>query len=413
MQRVILHSDMNNFYASVECLYNPSLRDKPVAVGGDLEKRHGIVLAKNEIAKRYGVKTGEALWEARQKCPDIIFVQPHFERYLRFSKMAKEIYSEYTDQIEPFGLDESWLDVTESQNLFGSGKTIADEIRNRIKTELGITVSIGVSYNKIFAKLGSDMKKPDATTEIYPDNFCEKVWPLPVSELLYVGPSTLKKLRHYGIYTIGDLAKCDTKYLEYWFGKNGIMLWQFANGLDTSPVSNLCAKSLIKSVGNSTTTPKDLVCDDDVKITLYLLSESVAARLREYKLLCRTVQIYVRDSKLFSFERQTKLAKPVCVSNVIAETAFRLFKENVKAPYTIRSIGVRACDLLMDTNRQMSLLPESMRLQKQEDLETAVDSIRRRFGHFSIQRGLMLSDKMLSNLNPKDDHVIHPVAFMR
>jgi DNA polymerase-4 len=413
MQRVILHSDMNNFYASVECLYNPSLRDKPVAVGGDPEQRHGIVLAKNYIAKRYGVKTGEALWEARQKCPDIIFVPPHFDRYLRFSKMAKEIYSEYTDKIEPFGLDESWLDVTGSQNLFGSGKAIADEIRNRIKTELGVTVSIGVSYNKIFAKLGSDMKKPDATTEISPENFCEKVWPLPVGELLYVGPATLKKLRHYGIYTIGDLARCDTKYLEYWFGKNGIMLWQFANGLDTSPVSNICAKSLIKSVGNSTTTPKDLVCDDDVKITLYLLSESVAARLREYKLICQTVQIYVRDSKLFSFERQTKLIEPVCVSQEIAETAFRLFKESVKGPYAIRSIGVRACDLLMDHNRQMSLLPESMRLQKQEELETAVDSIRRRFGHFSIQRGLMLSDKSLSNLNPKDDHVIHPVAFMR
>jgi len=413
MQRVILHSDINNFYASVECLCNPALRNKPVAVGGDPEKRHGIVLAKNEIAKRYGVKTGEALWEAKQKCPDIIFVPPHFDKYLRFSKMAKEIYAEYTDQIEPFGLDESWLDATESQNLFGSGRTIADEIRKRIKTELGITVSIGVSFNKIFAKLGSDMKKPDATTEISTENFCEKVWPLPVGELLYIGPATARKLRHYGIYTIGDLARCDTKHLEYWFGKNGIMLWRFANGLDASPVSNLCAKPLIKSVGNSTTAPKDLVCGDDVKITLYLLSESVAARLREYKLMCRTVKIYVRDSRLFSFERQAKLDEPVCVSTKIAETAFKLFKENVKEPYAIRSLGVRACDLILDTYRQISLLPESVKLQKQEDLETAVDSIRRRFGHFSIQRGLMLTDKTLSNLNPKDDHVIHPVAFLK
>ena len=197
MDRVILHSDMNNFYASVECLYDPSLRDKPVAVGGDPKQRHGIVLAKNYIAKRYGVQTGEALWQARQKCPDIIFVSPHFERYLRFSKLAREIYSDYTDRIEPFGLDESWLDVTESQTLFGNGKTIADAIRSRIKEELGITVSIGVSYNKIFAKLGSDMKKPDATTEIYPEDFRQKVWRLPVQELLYVGPATLKKLIHY------------------------------------------------------------------------------------------------------------------------------------------------------------------------------------------------------------------------
>lgn len=368
-------------------------------------------MAKNYIAKKYGVKTGEALWQAKQKCPNIIFLSPDYKKYLRFSKMAKEIYSEYTDQIEPFGLDEAWLDVTGSINLFGSGKKIADEIRNRMKTELGITVSIGVSYNKIFAKLGSDMKKPDAITEIYPDNFFEKVWPLPVNELLYVGPATLKKLKFYGIYTIGDLAKCESKYLHSWFGKNGIVLWQFANGLDMSPVSNLNAKSVIKSVGNSTTTPKDLTNDDDVKITLYLLSESVAARLREYGFLCRTIQIYVRDNKLISFERQIKLNEPVCVSDIIAKTAFELFKANIRSPFALRSIGVRACDLVNDRYRQLTF--DSLGLQKQEDLETAIDKIRYRFGHYAIQRGIMLSDKSLSNLNPKDDHVIHPVAFMR
>ena len=195
MNRVILHSDFNNFYASVECLYDPSLSGKPMAVGGDPGQRHGIVLAKNYIAKKYGV-------QARQKCPNIVFVPPHFDRYLRYSKMAREIYSEYTDQIEPFGLDESWLDVTGSQHLFGNGKQIADEIRGRVKNELGITASVGVSFNKIFAKLGSDMKKPDATTEIYTDNFQEKVWPLPVSDLLYVGSATLKKLRQFGVLTI-------------------------------------------------------------------------------------------------------------------------------------------------------------------------------------------------------------------
>ncbi|MDD4163797.1 MAG: DNA polymerase IV [Eubacteriales bacterium] len=413
MERVILHSDMNNFYASVECLYDPSLRDKPVAVGGDPESRHGIVLAKNYIAKNYGVKTGEVLWQARQKCPDIIFVPPHFERYLHFSKLASKIYSDYTDLIEPFGLDESWLDVTGSQKLFGSGKKIADMIRERIKSELGITVSIGVSYNKIFAKLGSDMKKPDATTEIYPDNFRDKIWNLPASDLLFVGPATQKKLKQCGIYTIGDLAKTEIRYLQTWFGVNGLLLWRFANGLDDSPVSIMNAKAQIKSIGNSTTTPKDLVDDDDAKITFFMLAESVASRLRDAGMICRTVQISVRDNKLFSFERQLKLSEPTCVSDIIAGAAFALFKENVTGSYAIRSLGVRTCDLMPDINRQIGLLPESVRISRLEDLEYAVDSIRRKFGHFAIQRGLMLKDKSLSDLNPKEDNIIHPVAFMR
>lgn len=413
MERVILHSDFNNFYASVECLYNPSLRNKPVAVGGNPEQRHGIVLAKNYIAKKFGVKTGEALWEAKQKCPEIVFVPPHFDKYMRFSKMAQEIYSEYTDQIQPFGIDESWLDVTGSKNLFGSGKNIADEIRDRVKSELGITASIGVSFNKIFAKLGSDMKKPDATTEIYIDNFKEKVWPLPVSDLLYVGPSTHTKLRQFGVNTIGDLAKTDIKILEYKFGKNGLMLWQFANALDVSPVSNIGAKSMIKSVGNSTTTPRDLVHDEEVKVTIYTLAESVAARLREYGFLCKTIQVSIRDTTLMSFERQKKLLVPVCTSSAIAHAAFELFKSNTEEMYAVRSIGVRACDLLLNENRQLSIMPDNIKLQKQEDIEITVDTIRRRFGHFSIQRGIMLSEKSLSDLNPKEDHTIHPVSFVR
>ena len=340
MDRVILHSDFNNFFASVECLYNPTLRDKPMAVGGDPEQRHGIVLAKNYIAKKYGVQTGEALWQARQKCPNIIFVPPHYDKYMRFSKIANEIYSEYTDQIESFGIDENWLDVTGSQKLFGGGKQIADQIRNRVKNELGITDSIGVRFNKIFAKLGSDMKKPDATTVINLDNFREQVWCLPVSDLLYVGHATLKKLRQVGILTIGDLAKIDVKYLQHWFGKNGTMLWQFANGLDISPVSNIGAKSLIKSVGNSTTTPRDLICDEDVKITIYALAESVAARLREYGFICRTVQVSIRDNNLMCIERQIKLNEPCSISTVIADAAYKLFKQNTFGTYSVRSIGV-------------------------------------------------------------------------
>jgi DNA polymerase-4 len=404
---------MNNFYASVECLYNPSLRDKPVAVGGDPELRHGIVLAKNYIAKQYGIQTGEALWQAKQKCPDIVFVPPHFDKYLRFSKMAKEIYSEYTDQVESFGLDECWLDVSGSTHLFGSGKHIADEIRAKIKYELGITASIGVSYNKIFAKLGSDMKKPDATTVIEQLSFQDSIWNLPVSDLLYVGRATTNKLKRYYINTIGDLAKTDVKWLEQRFGKIGIMLWQFANGLDTSPVSNIGAKSLIKSVGNSTTTPRDLTDPEDIKITMYILCESVAARLREYDFKCRTVHIYIRDNELESYTRQGKLLIPCSNSDDIFKKAYELYGKNHNKDKPIRSIGVKACDLVYDEYTQLSLMPEIKKIQERDNLERAIDSVRNRFGHQSIQRGIMLSDTQLSDLDPKNDHIIHPVSFLR
>ena len=282
MERVILHSDLNNFYASVECLYNPSLRGKPVAVAGDPEARHGIVLAKNYEAKACGVATGNPLWMAKKKCPDIIFVPPHYDLYMKYSQIAKEIYSEYTDQVEPYGLDECWLDVTGSTHLFGDGRRIANELRKRIKFELGVTASVGVSYNKIFAKLGSDMKKPDATTIISSDHFRDVVWPLPVNDLLYVGRATHNKLKRYGIHTIGDLAQADQKLLHNMLGQNGLMLWMFANGLDTSPVSNIGAKFLIKSIGNSTTAPLDLITDEDIRITLMVLCESVSSQMREF-----------------------------------------------------------------------------------------------------------------------------------
>ena len=252
MDRVILHIDMNNFYASVETLYDPSLKDIPMAVGGDKERRHGIVLAKNMLAKAKGVKTAEALWEAERKCPGIKFVPPHFERYAKYSRLAKEIYMQYTDMVESFGLDECWLDVTGSRRLFGSGREIAEEIRARVKDELGLTVSIGVSFNKIFAKLGSDYKKPDAVTAFTRENFKELVWPLPAADLLFVGKSTQEALRKYGIYTIGDAAKADRKLLKRLFGKAGEQLSMYANGEDRSPVRRVNEHEEIKSIGNST-----------------------------------------------------------------------------------------------------------------------------------------------------------------
>ena len=270
MERVILHSDMNNFYASVECAQNSSLKGKPLAVLGDPEARHGIVLAKNYEAKKFNIQTGDTMWQAQKKCPEIVFVPPHYNLYMKYSKAAKEIYSEYTEKIEPYGLDENWLDVTQSRLIFGNGKEIADNLRKRIKSELGITASIGVSFNKIFAKLGSDLKKPDATTVINSTDFKEKIWPLPVSDLLYVGRSTCRKLKSKGINTIGELAGCSPEWLEKMFGKPGIKLWQSANGLDRSPVSDTGEKSIIKSVGNGMTTPRDIITDEDIQRKRFL-----------------------------------------------------------------------------------------------------------------------------------------------
>ncbi len=319
MNRTILHSDCNCFYASVELLHHPELRGKPVAVGGDPEARHGIVLTADYTAKRYGVKTGMALWQAKQLCPDITFLPPRMDLYLRFSRMAQEIYADYTDKREPYGIDESWLDATDNATLKGDGFHIAQEISSRMKKELGITVSVGVSFNKIFAKLGSDYKKPDAITTMYEDEFQRKAWCLPVSDLLYVGNATNKKLYSMGIRTIGDLAKSDETLLVRKLGKMGSILWAFANGYDESPVKLENTSAPVKSVGNSTTTPRGMETDEDVKIVLYILAESVAARLRENGFRCRTVEISVRDKELFHMWLLREL-----LNNCIAHSEYTL-----------------------------------------------------------------------------------------
>ena len=291
MDRTILHSDANCFYASVEMLYHPEYAGKPLAVGGDPEARHGIVLTANYVAKRKGVKTGMALWQAKQVCPDLIFVPPRMDLYLKFSSMLREIYSEYTNQVEPYGCDEAWLDVTDSSLLKGDGRKIAEEINRSVKKELGITVSIGISWNKIFAKLGSDYKKPDGITEFNRTNYRELIWKLPVSDLLYVGRSTNRTLQKYGIRTIGELARTDPSFLERQLGKMGLVIFSFANGWDDSPVAAESYHAPIKSIGNSTTTPRNLECDQDVQIILMALAESVAARLRKHGFRCNVVSI--------------------------------------------------------------------------------------------------------------------------
>lgn len=412
--RVILHADINNCYAAIECLHRPSIRNKPVAVCGDPEARRGIVLAKNYPAKATGIKTGEAIWQAKQKCPELVVVPPNFLLYLRFSRLARSIYADYTEQIEPFGLDEAWLDVTGNCRNGLDGTGIANEIRERIKNELGVTASVGVSFNKIFAKLGSDMKKPDAVTTISRENYRDTVWKLPAGELLYVGSATRRKLAQFGINTIGEIANVDARLIRSYLGKWGSVLHDFANGEDFSPVAISDAESAIKSIGNGTTTPRDLVNDDDVRCILYVLSESIAMRMRDHGFKSTTIQIYVRDNELVSFERQAKLPRATNLSSDLAQAAMSLFKASYSWQKPIRSLGVRGCDLVSaDTNIQLSLLVDESRNIRQEDLEYTIDAIRERFGNHSIKRALLIMDRSLGNINPKDDHVIHPLSYFK
>ena len=403
---------MNCCYASIEHLYHPELTGKPLAVGGDPEARHGIVLTADYLAKKHGVKTGMAIWQAKQVCPELNFISPRMDLYLRFSRMAHEIYGEYTDLQEPYGVDESWLDVTASSTIQGDGYRIAQEISNRMKSELGITVSIGVSFNKIFAKLGSDYKKPDAITTMYEDEFKSKAWALPASDLLYVGRSTAQKLTRLGIHTIGDLARTEEYLLESQLGKMGGILWAFANGFDDSPVKKENTHAPVKSIGNSTTTPRDLENNEDVKIVLYILAESVAARLRENGFKCRVVEISVRDNELLSFTRQHKIDHATNITSEIAAEAYRIFKENYNWRKPVRSVGVRGADLVNDNYwEQIDLFSSVEQREKQMKMDEAVDVIRRRFGFYSVQRGLMYRDKILSAVNAKEDHTTHPVGY--
>jgi len=414
--RSILHIDMNNFYASVECLYRPEIRNFPVAVAGDPLNRHGIILAKNMLAKKLGVTTGEAIWEAKLKAPELVLVPPDYKKYLRFSRMAREIYYEYSDQVEAFGLDENWIDLTGSlQYLRSDPVSIANTIRRRVKEELGVTVSVGVSFNKIFAKLGSDLKKPDATTVIAYENFRDIVWPLPVGELLYVGRAMAKRLELIAVNTIGDLARTDVSILKRKLGKWGEILWLFANGQDTSPVRRISESEQIKSIGNGTTCPRDLTTEQDVRLVFTVLAESVAARLRDCCMKCRGVQIFLRDSSLFTISRQKKMELPCCTSAPILETAMELLRLHYRWHKPLRSVSLSAIYLVTaNKHTQLSLFDDTAeRLLVQEQIEKTVDELRYRFGHNAVLRASALLDPKLTGFNPKEDHTIHPYSYFR
>lgn len=411
MYRTILHSDCNSFYASVECALHPVLRDKPVAVCGDAELRHGIILTKNEIAKKFKVKTGEPIWQAKQKCPNLIVVKANFSTYLDYSERVKRIYLDYTDNIESFGIDEAWLDVTDSRFLFGDGLKIAREINRRVREEIGITVSIGVSFNKIFAKLGSDYKKPDAITVISPQNFKEIVYPLPASELLYVGRATTKKFKQLGIETIGDIAKADRRILVNTLGIWGERLQTYALGLDNSPVLKYYENRNVKSVGNSTTAPCDLKNLSDVKIVFSALCDSVGRRLREKNLRCGVVSISVRNTNLSSYETQRKLLTPTNITKEIFETAIALFESSYNFSLPIRSIGVSTTGLIPECDGVQLNVFDGGDKRRLERLDIATDNLKKRYGAFSVQPAIALKNKKLSGFDAVTEHVIHPVGF--
>ena len=392
MSRVILHCDLNCFYASVELLSHPELKELPVAVCGDPASRKGIILAKNEPAKRCGVKTAETIWQARQKCPDLVLLPPHHDRYREFSRLINAIYGQYTDLVEPFGIDESWLDITGSMHLFGGDpKEIADDIRQRIRRELGLTLSVGVSFNKVFAKLGSDYKKPDATTVISPENWQGIVWPLPVGSMLFAGPAAQRALGQYGIRTIGQLAAAGSALPQELLGKLGHQLWYYANGLDDSPVRPQHLQEPVKSVGNSTTFRENLTTREEIRRGTALLCDSVATRLRQQGLYCRCLQVGLRDPSFHNISRQKHLPHSTHLMRELLSTAMELIDQIWRSPNPVRLISVTALDLTdqWETYEQEDLFSpaQSRQDQRQEKLEQAMDSIRRRFGGKAIAYG--------------------------
>ena len=401
-ERTILHVDANNFYASVECMLHPELRGYPIAVCGDVEERHGIVLAKNYSAKAYGISTGEAIWQAKQKCKDLIIVPPHYDDYMKISKAARDIYCDYTDKVEPFGMDECWLQLWGKKYDERDGINTANAIRDRIKVELGITVSVGVSFNKVFAKLGSDLKKPDAVTVVPKDSFQEKIWGLPASDMLGVGRATEKKLASVGIRTIGDMATWPVEYFEHKLGKNGVMLWGFANGMDTSPVENKDYEMLDKSCGHGITTLQDLENAGEVWNIMLELSQDIGHRLREGNKKATGVAIMIRDSELMTRQWQCGVNLPTYSPTIIAKEAFSLFQRSYSWQRPIRSVTVRAINLApADGSFQLDLFTDAEKQAKAEALDKAIDDLRMRFGKHIIRNACLLNNPKMPDFEHK------------
>ena len=395
MDRVILHCDMNSFYASIELLDHPEYRNVPMAVSGDPASRHGIILAKNEPAKKYGIRTAETVWQAKRKCPNLVLLPPHREKYREYHQRINAIFLDYTELVEPFSIDESWLDVTGSRKLFGSGKEIADTIRRRVRDELGLTLSAGVSFNKIFAKMGSEYRKPDATTVISRENYQAVLWPLPVSDFFFVGRATASRLSGIGIETIGDLAEAEESVLIRLLGKQGSKLRQAARGEDETPVRRYDEKKQAKSVGNGVTFPRDLTEEDDILAAITSLSDTVSARLRKAGLRAGGVKVDIKDPSLVTISRQMKLDDPTDRAADIIRAAMDLIRGTVAPGSPIRLLTVTAIHLEeKNAPRQLNLFgalssraPETAGASGQAEdrtMEYTMDEIRRKFGRDAI-----------------------------
>lgn len=404
--RVILHCDMNGFFASVELLDYPELRDKPMAVCGDPESRHGIILAKNEIAKQYGIVTAETLWQARKKCPDLETVPPHHKKYQHYSRLINEIYLQYTDMVEPFSVDESWLDVTASQKLFGNGKQIADKIRHQVKKELGLTLSAGVSFNKIFAKMGSDYKKPDATTVITQENYKNILWPLDIRDLFFVGKATADKLQGIGIHTIGQLAESDRHTVTALLGKQGNIIHDYANGLDQTPVSRFDEREDVKSIGNGSTFRRNLEGIQDIRTAVIALSDTVAVRLRQKKKKTFGVKVDIKDPSLKVISRQQQLDNPTNLAENIADTAVSIIEKSWNLRHPIRMLTVTAINLCPEDQAQQLSLFSSENIQNEtgEKMERTMDDIRKKFGRNAITFGRIIKNDIgLESIKSPED----------
>lgn len=396
LERAILHCDLNCFYASVELLSHPELRAVPMAVCGDPQSRHGIILAKNEPAKKYGVQTAETIWQAKKKCPDLVLLPPHHHLYHQLSRQINAIYDEYTDLVEPFGIDESWLDMTHTLHLFGGdAHALADALRARIRQEFGLTLSVGVSFNKVFAKLGSDYRKPDATTVISSENWKRIVWPLPVGDLLYVGGAARKLLKQYGVETIGQLAACKADMLETLMGKMGLQLHDYANGLDHEPVRSRYNAEPVKSIGNGTTFPQNLTTHLQARSGIAVLADSVASRLRHAGLYAGGIQITVRDPQFHDRSRQRQLTVPTHLIRDLTDAAAELLDELWKPPSPIRALTVTAIHLVPEEQayEQVDLFTPIPCKKRQEKLEGAMEQIRKKYGSGSIVFGAAHPEK--------------------
>ncbi|MBQ8208928.1 MAG: DNA polymerase IV [Clostridia bacterium] len=391
MERTILHCDLNNFYASCECMMDPELRDKPVAVCGSVEERHGIVLAKNYHAKKYGVSTAEPVWQAKAKCPNLVIVPPRFDLYVKYSKIVKGIYTDYTDKVESFGLDECWLDISGRNITEKEGFLIADEIRERVKRETGLTISVGVSFNKVFAKLGSDMKKPDAVTVITREGFRDQIWSLPASYLLGVGRKTKKVLDKYCIDTIGKIAAMPKEFFEGRMGKSGVQLWRYANGEDTSAVTETDRYIPAKSFGHGTTTPKDLTDGDAVWAVMLHLTQDIGRSLRINGQKASGVSVMIRDCKLVHKQWQCKLPIPTGSSLNIAKAAFALFSNSYGWENPLRSVTVTAINLVSASAPvQTNLFDDTREFERVERMEECAWTVKERFGINSIMPAALL-----------------------